>query len=110
MNNNNTNVFSSNNQKFDKNKQLISIITVVYNDQENIEKTILNVLGQKYKNIEYIIVYTPSNDETFEKIKKYKRQISKIIICKKRGIFFNMNIGANLARGDYINFMNSKLV
>ena len=31
---------------------LISIITVVLNDQENIEQTILSVLNQNYKNIE----------------------------------------------------------
>ena len=39
-------------------KPLISIITVVLNDEANIEETILSVLNQNYKNIEYIIIDT----------------------------------------------------
>ena len=67
-----------------------------------------NVVNASVKNnIEYIIVITPSKDKTLDKVLKYKGKIDKIIICKKRGIFTNMNVGSYYATGKYINFMNS---
>ena len=33
-----------------------SIITVVKNDEKNIDKTITSILEQKFKNFEYIVV------------------------------------------------------
>jgi len=108
MNKKKISIFSSSNKKkLKKNKTLISIVTIVYNDEKNIEKTIKSVLNQKYPFIEYIVVYTPSEDRTFEIIKKYKKKIDKIIVCEKRGIFLAMNIGTFFAKGKYLNFMNS---
>ena len=75
MNKKKISIFSSSNKKkLKKNKTLISIVTIVYNDEKNIEKTIKSVLNQKYPFIEYIVVYTPSEDRTFEIIKKYKKK------------------------------------
>ncbi len=108
MNKKKIRIFSSNNNKILKrNNKLISVITIVYNDEKNIEKTIKSVLKQKYSYIEYIIVIRPSQDRTFEIVKKYKNKINKIIIYKEKGIYQAMNIGLYLARGKYINFMNS---
>ena len=45
---------------------LITIITVVLNDEKNIEKTILSVLEQNYKNIQYVIIDGDSSDQTKE--------------------------------------------
>ncbi len=108
MNKKKISIFSSSNKKkLKKNKTLISVVTIVYNDEKNIEKTLKSVLNQKYPFIEYIVVYTPSKDRTFEIIKKYKKKIDKIIVCEKRGIFLAMNIGTYFAKGKYLNFMNS---
>jgi glycosyltransferase involved in cell wall biosynthesis len=108
MNKKKISIFSSNNKKkLKRNKTLISVVTIVYNDEKNIEKTIKSVLNQKYSFIEYIVVYTPSQDRTFEIIKKYKKKIDKIIVSEKRGIFLAMNIGTFFAKGKYLNFMNS---
>ena len=49
---------------------LISIITVVKNAEETIEKSIQSVIRQKYDNIEYIIVDGGSTDKSLEIIKK----------------------------------------
>ena len=109
MNKNKIRIFSSkkNKNKRNKDKQLISVITICYYDEKYIEKTIKSVLGQKYTNIEYIMVVRPSEDKTFEIIKKYKNKIDKIIICEKKGIYLAMNVGTSFAKGEYINFMNS---
>ena len=88
-------------------KPLISIITVVYNDIENIEETILSVLSQTYDNIEFIVIDGASNDGTVDVIKKYDKKIDYWISEKDGGIFDAMNKGIKLSKGDYINFMNS---
>ena len=57
---------------------LITIITVVLNDEKNIEKTIQSVLGQKYKNIQYIIIDGNSKDQTKNLINNFKRVLEVI--------------------------------
>ena len=56
----------------------ISIITVCYDSEATIEKTILSVLSQSYPNIEYIIIDGNSKDGTLNIIKKYSKKVNKI--------------------------------
>lgn len=90
-----------------RNKPLISIITVVYNDVNNIKKTILNVANQIYNNFEYIVIDGGSTDGTAEIIKKYENKIDYWLSERDKGIYDAMNKGIDLARGDWVNFMNS---
>lgn len=83
-----------------------SIITVVYNGEENIEKTILSVIDQSYKNFEYIIIDGASTDSTVEIIKKYENSIDYFISEKDNGIYDAMNKAIKVAKGKWINFMN----
>lgn len=92
---------------FKKNQQIISIVTVVKNAEKSLQATLKNIFDQKYKNLEIIVVYTPSKDKTWEVIKKNKNKIHKIIINPELGIYKSMNIGILNCQGDYINFMNS---
>lgn len=84
----------------------ISIITVAYNASNTIETTILSVVNQTYPNIEYIIIDGGSTDGTIDIIKKYENKITKWISEPDKGIYDAMNKGINLARGEWINFMN----
>ena len=86
---------------------LITIITVVKNSEQTIEKCIQSVLNQKYDNIEYIIIDGGSTDKTAEIIKKYQKKINKIIIEPDKGIWDAMNKGLNLATGSIIGFLNA---
>lgn len=86
---------------------ILSVITIVYNNVNDIERTILSVIGQNYQNIEYIVVDGLSTDGTLAVINKYEGRIACIISEKDEGIYDAMNKGLAAAKGDYVVFMNS---
>ena len=55
---------------------LITVVTVVFNDVQHIEETILSVVNQAYPNIECIIIDGGSTDGTVDIIKKYEERIA----------------------------------
>jgi glycosyltransferase involved in cell wall biosynthesis len=85
----------------------LSVITIVYNNVKDIERTMLSVLNQTYPNIEYILIDGASNDGTQEVIQKYQDRLPHFISESDKGIYDAMNKGLALATGDYILFMNS---
>lgn len=85
---------------------LFSIITVVYNEKNNIEKTINSVINQTFNNYEYIIIDGKSTDGTIEIIKKHNEYIDYFISEKDYGIYDAMNKGINASTGKYCIFMN----
>ncbi len=88
-------------------KPTLSVITVVYNNVKDIERTILSVINQTYPNIEYIIIDGLSTDGTLDVINWYKTKIAKLIREKDKGIYDAMNKGLAATTGDYVIFMNS---
>jgi len=85
----------------------ISIITVVYNAEATIERTIKSVLSQNYENIEYIIIDGGSTDNTLAIIESYKDSIFYYHSKKDKGIYDAMNQGIAVATGDYIGLINA---
>ncbi len=85
----------------------LSVITIVYNNVKDIERTMLSVLNQSYRNIEYIVIDGASTDGTRDTISKYTDKLAKFISEPDQGIYDAMNKGLALATGDYILFMNS---
>ena len=84
-----------------------SVITPVYNGEKFIEKTILSILNQKFTNFEYIIVDGNSTDTTHKIIKKYSKQINKIIIENDEGMYDAIDKGINNSNGQFIIWVNS---
>lgn len=84
----------------------LSVITVVYNGIDKIEKTINSVLNQTYQQIEYIIIDGSSTDGTIEVIKKYADKITYWISEPDKGIYDAMNKGIVKCTGDWIHFRN----
>ena len=80
----------------------ISIITVVYNNNETIRDAIDSVLSQDYNDLEYIIVDGASTDGTVEVIKeavkRYPERNIKFISEKDDGIYDAMNKGIAQSR------------
>jgi len=85
----------------------LTIITIVYNNVRDIERTIKSVINQSCKSIEYIVIDGASTDGTLEVINRYQSQISEIVSEPDKGIYDAMNKGLALATGDYVLFMNS---
>ena len=85
----------------------ISIITVCYNSDKTIEKTIKSVISQTYDNVEYIIIDGKSKDTTVDIIKQYETNVSKWVSESDKGLYDAMNKGISLATGDIIGILNS---
>lgn len=85
----------------------ISIITISYNNEKEIAQTIESVIKQTYLNIEYIIVDGASNDKTMNVVRKYEKQISKIISEPDKGIYDAINKGLKAATGDVVGLIHA---
>lgn len=85
----------------------ISIITITYNAERWLERTILSVLSQSYPNIEYILIDGVSKDKTVDIIKQYAPGISYWISEPDKGLYDAMNKGLEQAKGDYVWFLNA---
>lgn len=88
----------------------VSIITVCFNSQNTISRTIESVLNQTYPNIEYIIVDGKSTDNTLEIINSYSEKYGdrlKVISEKDEGIYDAMNKGIHYSSGTLIGIVNS---
>jgi len=90
-----------------KNQDLVTIVTVTYNAEDLLEETILSILNQSYKNIEYIIIDGASNDGTIDIIKKDENKINYWRSEPDEGIYYAMNKAIEKATGKWINFMNA---
>lgn len=91
----------------------VTIITVVYNAETSIAKTINSVVNQTVHPYEYLVIDGKSNDGTLAIVESYRDKIEKqqvalrIISENDFGIYDAMNKGAKLAQGEYILFLNS---
>ena len=88
-------------------KPLITVITVVLNNNLHIEQAILSVIAQNYDNIEFIIIDGGSTDGTLEIIRRFDDRIHLWVSEKDGGIYQAMNKGLELASGDYVGMLNS---
>lgn len=92
---------------------LVSLITVAYNSEKTIAKTIESVLNQSYSNIEYTILDGKSEDKTVEVAESYKelfkeRNIKYTIISEEdNGMYDAINKGVSLSKGVIIGNINS---
>lgn len=92
------------------NKPIFSIITICFNSEKTIERTIKSVLAQTYKDYEYIIVDGCSTDSTLDIVKKYEPLFEGRMKWKSepdKGIYDAMNKGIRMATGDIIGIVNS---
>lgn len=85
----------------------ISIITIAYNNESDIEQTIQSVINQTYRNIEYIIVDGASKDNTLNIIEKYKTHITKLVSEPDKNLYDAINKGIKMATGDVVGLIHA---
>ncbi|MBO4613243.1 MAG: glycosyltransferase [Bacteroidaceae bacterium] len=95
------------------NYPLISIITVTYNAEPTIERTLQSVKDQTYNRIEHVIIDGCSTDHTLSHIQRYvernaqNRHIIRVVREPDKGLYDAMNKGIQQATGDYLVFLNA---
>jgi glycosyltransferase len=85
----------------------VSIITIVYNNRENIADCIRSVQNQRYPNIEYIVIDGGSTDGTLEAIQPFREKLACFISEKDTGLYNALNKGIKQATGDIIGILHS---
>lgn len=84
---------------------LISVIMSSYNSEETIEKSILSILKQDYKNIEFLIVDDCSKDSTLSIMKRLREDDKRIKIIENKkniGLTKSLNKLLKISNGKYI--------
>ena len=87
-----------------------TIITCTYNASKYIDRTLESVRGQSYPHIEHFIIDGASKDDTVKKVQTYAYDSRYPVIVKSEpdnGLYDAMNKGIQLAKGDYIIFLNA---
>ena len=92
-----------------------TIITITYNAEKVVQRTLDSVLQQTYEAIEHLIVDGASTDKTMQLAQAYKQKSDasgcghKVILRSEpdEGIYDAMNKGLTQAGGNYVVFMNA---
>jgi serine O-acetyltransferase len=91
----------------------ISIVTISYNSEKTIEKTLQSVLSQSYRPLEYVLVDGSSTDGTVDLIRSYIPRFEAVGIETSfksepdTGISDAFNKGIKRASGDIIGITNA---
>lgn len=93
---------------------LVTVLTVSFNAEKTIGKTMESVLNQTYENIEYIVIDGASKDRTVEVAKSYQQKFNSmpgrtltIISEPDKGMYDGLNKGARMAHGELVGQINA---
>ncbi len=91
-------------------KIFFSIIVPVYNVEKYLADCLESILSQSYQYFEVICINDASTDRSYEILSSYAKQYDKIRIIENevnRGLSCSRNRGIEIAKGDYILFVDS---
>jgi len=90
---------------------LITIVTVTYNAELTLERTLKSVEMQTHGNVEHIIMDGASKDGTLAIAQAYKERNDdrdiRIVSEPDKGLYDAMNKAIDIANGEYICFLNA---
>lgn len=88
----------------------LSIITVNFNNNEGLKKTISSLKQQNYSDYEHIIIDAGSTDNSLDTILNYQKNnlhLTFWVSEPDKGIYDGMNKGIRHANGEYLYFLNT---
>ena len=88
---------------------MVSIIVPVYNCEDRIRRCVESIIRQSYKNIEVLLVDDGSTDESGRICEEYAAADKRVCVFhqKNAGVSAARNKGITLAKGQYIQFVDS---
>ena len=89
---------------------MVSIIMPAYNAEKTIVFSIESVLSQSYSDLELIIINDCSKDGTKEIVEHYAKSDNRVVVINNKenqGVSKSRNIGIQVAKGEYIAFLDS---
>lgn len=88
---------------------MISVVIPMYNAEKYVEKCLNSLLKQTYKDLEIIIVNDGSKDNSQAICERYVSQDKRITLIntENRGAGSARNTGIEVAKGEYISFIDS---
>lgn len=92
---------------------MVTVLTVTYNSEKTVKKTIESVLAQTYKTLEYIIIDGASKDNTVEIAESYRQRFAQkgyqyvIISEPDQGMYDALNKGIHMAAGELVGGVNA---
>ena len=88
---------------------LISVIVPVYKVEKYLDRCVSSIINQTYKNLEIILVDDGSPDDCPQKCDEWAKKDLRIRVIHKEngGLSSARNAALDIARGDYIGFVDS---
>ena len=84
----------------------ITIITICYNAQSTISRTLESIQAQTYIDLEYLVIDGASRDATLELVSRLAPR-ARVFSERDQGIYDAMNKGLKHATGDYVWYINA---
>lgn len=86
---------------------LISVITVTYNAEKVIGRTLRSLKEQSFTDYEYLVIDGNSQDATIAMVKDANIPHTSLLSEPDKGLYDAMNKGLRLAKGKYVIFLNA---
>ncbi len=88
---------------------LISVIVPVYKVERYLSNCLDSIINQSYKKLEIILIDDGSPDNCPQICDEYAQKDSRIVVIhqKNAGVSHARNVGIDIAKGDYIGFVDS---
>lgn len=93
--------------------KLITVVTVCFNAEEEIKRTVCSILDQSFSDFEYVVVDGKSTDGTVGYMSGKRDDLENkgisfnLISEPDKGIYNAMNKGIDLASGEWVIFLNA---
>lgn len=88
----------------------VSVIVPVYNVGEYIDPCMESICGQTYRELEILVMYDESADDSLERLRCWSerdKRIRLVINDERKGLGAARNKGLRMASGDYVVYVDS---